>query len=66
AVLAGDRDLAEGVVQLKDLTTGEQNPVALDALPSAAPARRFPAPTAVTGRRAHAPLRHSGPGPGTS
>ncbi|MEV7781277.1 histidine--tRNA ligase [Kitasatospora sp. NPDC088351] len=32
AVLAGDRDLAEGVVQLKDLTTGEQNPVALDAL----------------------------------
>ncbi|MFI6845720.1 histidine--tRNA ligase [Kitasatospora sp. NBC_00085] len=32
AVLAGDRDLADGVVQLKDLTTGEQNPVALDAL----------------------------------
>ncbi len=32
ALVAGDRDLAEGVVQLKDLTTGEQNPVALDAL----------------------------------
>ncbi|MQS11409.1 histidine--tRNA ligase [Streptomyces kaniharaensis] len=32
ALIAGDRDLAEGVVQLKDMTTGEQNPVALDAL----------------------------------
>lgn len=32
ALVAGDRDLAEGVVQLKDLTTGEQNPVALEAL----------------------------------
>ena len=32
ALVAGDRDLAEGVVQLKDMTTGEQNPVALDAL----------------------------------
>lgn len=32
ALVAGDRDLAEGVVQLKDLTTGEQTPVALDAL----------------------------------
>ncbi|MBL1067289.1 histidine--tRNA ligase [Streptomyces sp. 7-21] len=27
AVVAGERDLAEGVVQLKDLTTGEQEPV---------------------------------------
>lgn len=32
ALVAGERDLADGVVQLKDLTTGEQNPVALDAL----------------------------------
>ncbi|MFJ3787442.1 histidine--tRNA ligase [Kitasatospora sp. NPDC090091] len=32
ALIAGDRDLADGVVQLKDMTTGEQNPVALDAL----------------------------------
>ncbi|MCC9305681.1 histidine--tRNA ligase [Kitasatospora sp. RB6PN24] len=32
ALIAGDRDLAEGVVQLKDLTTGEQTAVALDAL----------------------------------
>jgi histidyl-tRNA synthetase len=27
AVVLGDRDLAEGVVQLKDLTSGEQKPV---------------------------------------
>lgn len=32
ALIAGDRDLAEGVVQLKDLTTGEQTAVALEAL----------------------------------
>jgi histidyl-tRNA synthetase len=32
ALIAGDRDLAEGVVQLKDLSTGEQTAVALDAL----------------------------------
>ncbi|MFI9274703.1 histidine--tRNA ligase [Kitasatospora sp. NPDC052896] len=32
ALVAGDRDLAEGVVQLKDMTSGEQTPVALDAL----------------------------------
>jgi histidyl-tRNA synthetase len=32
ALVAGDRDLAEGLVQLKDLTTGDQHPVALDAL----------------------------------
>jgi histidyl-tRNA synthetase len=30
ALVAGDRDLAEGVVQLKDLESGEQGPVALD------------------------------------
>ncbi|MCE7079716.1 histidine--tRNA ligase [Streptomyces sp. ST2-7A] len=30
AVIAGERDLAEGAVQLKDLTTGEQEAVALD------------------------------------
>ncbi|MFH8750101.1 histidine--tRNA ligase [Streptomyces rimosus] len=29
AVVAGERDLAEGVVQLKDLESGEQTPVAL-------------------------------------
>ncbi|MEU1765577.1 histidine--tRNA ligase [Streptomyces rimosus] len=32
AVVAGERDLAEGVVQLKDLESGEQIPVALDAV----------------------------------
>ncbi|MEN2417888.1 MULTISPECIES: histidine--tRNA ligase [Streptomyces] len=32
AVVAGERDLAEGVVQLKDLESGEQTPVALDAV----------------------------------
>ena len=30
ALLLGERDLAEGVAQLKDLTSGEQTPVALD------------------------------------
>ncbi|MEV0601687.1 histidine--tRNA ligase [Streptomyces sp. NPDC050315] len=30
AIVAGERDLAEGVVQLKDLESGEQSPVALD------------------------------------
>ncbi|WP_435971104.1 histidine--tRNA ligase [Streptomyces sp. Qhu_M48] len=32
AVVAGERDLAEGVVQLKDMESGEQRSVALDAL----------------------------------
>jgi histidyl-tRNA synthetase len=32
ALVAGERDLAEGVVQLKDLTTGDQGPVALDEI----------------------------------
>ena len=32
ALVAGDRDLAADVVQLKDLTTGEQTPVALDQI----------------------------------
>ncbi len=32
AVVAGERDLAEGVVQLKDMETGEQRAVALDDL----------------------------------
>lgn len=32
AVIAGERDLAEGVVQLKDLESGEQGPVALAEL----------------------------------
>ncbi|MEU5209426.1 histidine--tRNA ligase [Streptomyces sp. NPDC020742] len=32
ALVAGERDLAEGVVQLKDLQSGEQTPVALDAV----------------------------------
>jgi histidyl-tRNA synthetase len=32
AVVAGERDLADGVVQLKDLSSGDQTPVALDAL----------------------------------
>lgn len=31
ALVAGERDLAEGVVQLKDLESGEQEPVALGA-----------------------------------
>jgi histidyl-tRNA synthetase len=32
ALVAGERDLAEGIVQLKDMESGEQEPVALDAL----------------------------------
>ena len=32
AVVAGERDLAEGVVQMKDLESGEQRPVALDEI----------------------------------
>lgn len=32
AVVLGDRDIAEGVAQVKDLQTGDQEPVALDAL----------------------------------
>ncbi|WP_030799965.1 histidine--tRNA ligase [Streptomyces sp. NRRL S-337] len=32
ALVAGERDLAEGVVQLKDLESGEQTPVAVDAV----------------------------------
>ncbi|MDI2132126.1 histidine--tRNA ligase [Yinghuangia seranimata] len=32
AVIVGERDLAEGVAQLKDLTTGDQTAVALDAV----------------------------------
>ncbi|MFJ5926695.1 histidine--tRNA ligase [Kitasatospora sp. NPDC092948] len=32
ALIAGDRDLAEGVVQLKDMESGEQTPVSLEAL----------------------------------
>ncbi|WP_328918060.1 MULTISPECIES: histidine--tRNA ligase [unclassified Streptomyces] len=32
ALVAGERDLAEGVVQLKDLETGDQGPVALDEI----------------------------------
>jgi histidyl-tRNA synthetase len=31
-VVAGERDLADGVVQLKDMESGEQQPVELDAL----------------------------------
>ncbi|MFH8757880.1 histidine--tRNA ligase [Streptomyces atroolivaceus] len=31
-IVAGERDLAEGAVQLKDMESGEQEPVALDAL----------------------------------
>ncbi|SDJ88988.1 histidine--tRNA ligase [Streptomyces indicus] len=33
-LVAGERDLAEGVVQLKDMESGEQGPVALDAIVS--------------------------------
>ncbi|WP_406306076.1 histidine--tRNA ligase [Streptomyces sp. NBC_00885] len=32
ALVAGERDLAEGVVQLKDMQSGEQSPVAWDAV----------------------------------
>ncbi|WP_203185047.1 histidine--tRNA ligase [Streptomyces pratensis] len=31
-IVAGERDLAEGAVQLKDMESGDQEPVALDAL----------------------------------
>ncbi|MER8046293.1 histidine--tRNA ligase [Streptomyces sp. NPDC094032] len=39
AVVAGERDLAEGVVQLKDMESGEQQPVALDGLLDAVKAK---------------------------
>ncbi|MFE2285786.1 histidine--tRNA ligase [Streptomyces sp. NPDC059443] len=39
AVVAGDRDLEEGVVQLKDMESGEQAPVALADLVSTVQAR---------------------------
>ncbi|WP_062215553.1 histidine--tRNA ligase [Streptomyces sp. NBRC 109706] len=34
ALVAGDRDLADGVLQLKDLSSGEQWPVPLDQVPA--------------------------------
>ncbi|MFF0557428.1 histidine--tRNA ligase [Streptomyces sp. NPDC020472] len=39
AVVAGERDLAEGVVQLKDMESGEQQAVALDGLVEAVRAK---------------------------
>ncbi|MET9322155.1 histidine--tRNA ligase [Streptomyces sp. NPDC003038] len=39
AVVAGERDLAEGLVQLKDMETGEQSPVALADLVDAVRAK---------------------------
>lgn len=39
AIVAGERDLAEGVVQLKDLESGEQSPVALDGIVAAVQAK---------------------------
>ncbi|GAA2345620.1 histidine--tRNA ligase [Streptomyces cuspidosporus] len=39
AVIAGERDLEEGVVQLKDLESGEQAPVPLDGVVEAVRAR---------------------------
>ncbi|GEB61983.1 histidine--tRNA ligase [Streptomyces gardneri] len=39
AVVAGERDLAEGVVQLKDMESGEQQAVAVDALVDAVRAK---------------------------
>lgn len=38
-IVAGERDLAEGAVQLKDMESGEQEPVALDALVAAVQAK---------------------------
>jgi histidyl-tRNA synthetase len=35
ALVAGERDLAEGVVQLKDLESGEQRPIAVDDIVAA-------------------------------
>ncbi|MFE7119989.1 histidine--tRNA ligase [Streptomyces sp. NPDC057654] len=40
AVVAGERDLAEGVVQLKDLESGEQAPVAFETVVSELLAKR--------------------------
>ncbi|MER0245668.1 histidine--tRNA ligase [Streptomyces sp. HSW2009] len=40
ALVAGERDLAEGVVQVKDLESGDQTPVALDAVVEELRARR--------------------------
>jgi histidyl-tRNA synthetase len=37
ALILGDRDLDAGVVQMKDLVTGEQVPVALDDVLTAVP-----------------------------
>ncbi|MCQ0021968.1 histidine--tRNA ligase [Streptomyces somaliensis DSM 40738] len=39
ALIAGDRDFEEGVVQLKDLESGEQEPLALDSVVGALRAR---------------------------
>ncbi|MEU3459110.1 histidine--tRNA ligase [Streptomyces sp. NPDC006733] len=39
ALIAGDRDLAEGVVQLKDMVSGEQTAVALDGIVAAVRSR---------------------------
>ncbi|MFC8509156.1 histidine--tRNA ligase [Streptomyces sp. NPDC057411] len=39
AIVAGERDLGEGVVQLKDMESGEQGPVALDQLVAAVQAK---------------------------
>ena len=32
AVILGDEELAQGVAMVKDMTTGEQHPVAMDVL----------------------------------
>jgi histidyl-tRNA synthetase len=39
AVVLGERDLAEGVAQLKDLESGEQHPVPLDGVVEAVRAK---------------------------
>ncbi|MFI9581627.1 histidine--tRNA ligase [Streptomyces sp. NPDC052236] len=39
AIVAGERDLADGKVQLKDMESGEQGPVALDAVVEALSSR---------------------------
>jgi histidyl-tRNA synthetase len=39
ALIAGERDLADGVVQIKDLAGGEQEPVALAEVVAAVKSR---------------------------
>lgn len=47
ALVAGERDLAEGVIQLKDLDSGEQEPIAMSSVVSVLHGRFDASPTPV-------------------